>query len=150
MISGKHVSRILVLNALSLLVGCVLTISGTYHIDNNYQFLSAIHNYRLLPHPAEVAVAVLFPSLELVIGLGLVFFPSLRSVCFTLSVGLFSIFTLALISAVLRGLDIDCGCFAGPSDHAVGLRSISRAGVLLVVSVIGVTISYKTEPRRGD
>ncbi len=97
-------------------------------------FAKAIYNYQLLPgmllHPA----AILLPYLELVTGIMLLMnvFPRTNS---GIMLGLLILFTLAVIAAVLRGLDIQCGCFAlDRSGTRTTFRKIGENLILLVLA----------------
>jgi hypothetical protein len=51
-----------------------------------------------------------------------------------LSAALMAVFTVAITQAWLRGLDIDCGCFAGAEANSLGLgimRALGPVGTYL-------------------
>jgi len=73
-------------------------------------FIFAIERYQLLPWKVCAAIAIYLPWLELLSGICL-FLKSLERGALALITLLLSIFTLALCSALVRGLSIDCGCF---------------------------------------
>jgi putative oxidoreductase len=81
-------------------------------------FAKAITNYRLvLPFIGQNYVypmAMFIPALEAILGIGLLFARAKRASSF-LTAGLLALFTVLILQAVLRGLNIDCGCF-GSSD----------------------------------
>lgn len=73
-------------------------------------FAAAIDNYRLLPYSAAVALAYMLPWFEIMTGAGLLV-KRLMSGAALCAGFLFTLFFLALLQALIRGLDIDCGCF---------------------------------------
>jgi hypothetical protein len=82
------------------------------------------------------------PWIELVTALALVLGIRARAGAFVAS-GLMLVFTLAVLAAVARGLDFECGCFGTSDASRVGLRKLVENVVLLAVSVVAAL-----EPRR--
>ncbi len=92
-------------------------------------FAAAINNYRLLPYTASVALAYYLPWLELAVGSGL-FLKRFRSGAALLAIFLLTLFSLALFSALIRGLNINCGCFGNlgePGRRALTIALIRAA-----------------------
>ena len=85
-------------------------------LANPAEFASDIDNFKLLPWPVSVALAFYIPWLEVFCGLGLVFRFLYRGALSILSASIV-VFTLAIIAAKVRGLDITCGCFGHASQH---------------------------------
>ena len=120
-------------------IAYLLTLSGVSHLNNPYQFLAAIYDYRLLPGGLAKAAAFLLPFVHLALACALV----VRQVpqVFMLSAGLFTLYAIAQILALSRGLKIDCGCFGGIHASAeaplIGAKSIGLAVVSAGVSLVG-------------
>ena len=72
-------------------------------------------------------MAVGLPPLELGLGAWLLLGLFTRFSA-ALSGGLIVIFLVAMIQAMFRGLDPDCGCFAGPQGNAMGLAILHALG----------------------
>jgi len=85
-------------------------------LANPAQFASDIDNFKILPWPVSVALAFYLPWLEILCGLGLVFRFFYRGALSILT-ALILVFTLSIIAAKVRGLDITCGCFGHASQH---------------------------------
>ena len=85
-------------------------------LANPAEFASGIDNFKILPWPVSVALAFYLPWLEIFCALGLVFRFLYRGALSILSVSIV-VFTLAIIAAKVRGLDITCGCFGHASQH---------------------------------
>lgn len=94
-------------------------------------FAFAIDNYRLTPWPIAAGLALYLPWLELVAGIAM-FWPRCSAGGAAILTGLSGIFVTALTSALMRGLDISCGCFG--SDTGSGLVwPLIRAAALFSV-----------------
>ena len=102
-------------------------------------FVVAIQQYRILPSPdLAVLLAVYLPWVEIFAALGL-FVRPVRLGASTILAGLMTVFIVALSSAWMRGLRIECGCFgssgSGPTDYvALLLRDLcllTAVGILL-------------------
>jgi uncharacterized membrane protein YphA (DoxX/SURF4 family) len=94
-------------------------------------FAIVIDKYRLLPYPVAAAIAVYLPWLEIVCGLGILW-PRTRRGALALLLGLCLVFSGAIASAWIRGLDISCGCFGADETGRFPLvfsltRSVSLA-----------------------
>jgi uncharacterized membrane protein YphA (DoxX/SURF4 family) len=97
-------------------------------------FAVSIENYRLLPCAPSGWVALYLPWLETGCAPGL-FLPRLRLGATALLAALCAGFCVFLTSALLRGLDISCGCFGGDAAARSDLRlPLLRATLLLAAS----------------
>jgi len=98
-------------------------------------FAQSIANYKIVGPPLTVVLATVLPWLELLCGFALLFGIFLRGSSLLLS-GMLVVFTAGVISALLRGLDIACGCFTqDPSVGKIGWMKVLQNGTLLVLSV---------------
>ncbi len=100
------------------LAGVLLAAGGLKAIDPQAS-VAAVRAYQLLPAAAETAVGWGLPFLEIALGLLLVAGAGTRLVAAATAV-LFAVFIVAVASASLRGLSIDCGCFGGGGTVAPG------------------------------
>lgn len=85
-------------------------------LANPADFARDIDNFKILPWPISVALALYVPWLEIICALGLVFRFLYRGALSILIVSIV-VFTLAIMAAKVRGLDITCGCFGHASQH---------------------------------
>ena len=85
-------------------------------LANPADFASDIDNFKILPWPVSVALAFYLPWLEIFCALGLVFRFLYRGALAILSASIV-VFTLGIIAAKVRGLDITCGCFGHASQQ---------------------------------
>jgi uncharacterized membrane protein YphA (DoxX/SURF4 family) len=97
-------------------------------------FAEAVANYHLLPDALVGPVAVLVPMLELVAAAALVAGLGARGAALTIALMLVA-FTAGMIQALVRGIDLDCGCFGTATKVEVGWASIARNVALLGMAV---------------
>lgn len=108
-----------VILACRLLVGGVFIYASIDKILHPAAFAKQVFNYQILPVAASNLLAVVLPWMELFAGLALAV-GVLRAESALLLTSLLLTFMLAISGALLRGLDIDCGCF-GTSGGGRGL-----------------------------
>ena len=96
--------------ALRLILGGVFLYAGVPKIMDPVGFAANVATYRVLPYFAVYAVAAVLPWLETVCGALLIAGIRVRAAA-TLVILLDIVFMVLLVSAIARGLDIDCGCF---------------------------------------
>lgn len=115
---------------LRLVVGGVYVAAGAIKIPDPGKFAEAVANYRIVPHELVNLVAITLPPVEVLAGLLLI-----AGIWVRPSVGLINgltvVFILAIGSAVVRGLDIECGCFGTVGGREVGLLAIAQDLLLL-------------------
>ena len=128
-------------------VGIVFIIASIDKIYSPDAFAASIHSYLLLPDWLVNITALVIPWLELLCGMSLVVGCKLRAGSF-LSAVMLGVFTLAIVSALMRGLTIDCGCFgkehASPVSWMKVLEDIGLA--LLSVYIFTMADREKGEP----
>jgi len=122
------------------LLGMVFIAASVEKIALPEIFAVNVQAYQILPLSIVNLVALIIPWIELLCGVFLISGTFVRSSSFLLS-ALLSLFIIMLISAIMRGLIIDCGCFGASSDSKVGwLRVIEDIGLLLLgVHIISFT-----------
>jgi hypothetical protein len=129
-----------------LAVSYLLLLSAIAHLNNPYVFLASIYEYRLVPRIGVEVLAMLLPFLHITIALCLIA-GHRPSTMFTAASALFATYAGAQVIALLRGMEIDCGCFKGfsgaPAEHAIGWQTIGLALLGLLLSVVGWSSSRK-------
>lgn len=111
-------------------------LAGFYKISDPIGFHGDLLAYDLsLPDSVSRLIAVAFPSLELICGVGLIIGFWRESVAL-LALIMSTIFVLILAQAMARGLDLNCGCFGTARGHWFDLPSIAliRAFIMLWAS----------------
>jgi putative oxidoreductase len=118
-----------------LIAGGFFIVAGASKLPDPVAFMDSIENYRLVRGLPAFAAAIYLPILEILAGLAL-FFRSWRKAGAVLLAGMLLIFEVALASAALRGLDIDCGCLGSGAASGVGFAFV-RNLVLLALLFLG-------------
>ena len=124
--------------AVRCLVGGVFLYAGVSKAGDPVGFAEAVRNYRILPGvwPA-LLVGVILPWIEILAGGLLILGVWVRPASIVVT-GLMAVFVGALISVVVRGIDISCGCF-GPqsaSSDPVTVLTVARDGLLLALAAL--------------
>lgn len=117
------------------MIGGVLLASGTSHLLNPYQFLENVLSYELLAVGAAKTVAVVLPTTEFATGLLLVCRVGQPTAALS-SLVLSLTFVVAQVTALFRGLEIDCGCFGSLAAQPIGPRSVMLAIAMLSGSAL--------------
>jgi uncharacterized membrane protein YphA (DoxX/SURF4 family) len=100
------------------------------------EFAKQIGYYKALPFGLENVLAIVLPWTELIVGICLLA-GLLVDGATLLSIIMMLVFILAISQAMLRGIDITCGCFKVSADSdKLGLDTIIRDIVFLVMSFI--------------
>jgi len=120
---------------LRLVLGMVFLVAAADKVANAEAFARSIANYRLLPVEVVNLVALVLPWLELLVGLMLVVGLRVRAAAVIAS-GLLLVFTVALVSALVRGLDIHCGCFSQTAAERIGWGRVIEDVLLLAAAVV--------------
>lgn len=131
---GKLVSALLLLAR--VLGGGALVMAGVLKMLGGAKPLAlSIDSFHLVPVMFQVPLGHFLPFLEIVLGGALVFGLWSRQAAL-LAAGLYTAFSLGIVSILVRGMDIDCGCFgdffgSGAVDHL----TLVRNGVLITATV---------------
>ena len=99
-------------------------------------FAGDVHNFRIVPLALENIFAMTLPWIELVAGVALIFNVAPRSGLIVLG-GLLVVFMGAIVSALIRNLDIDCGCFGTNDASQTGWMTLIRDVGFLALAVLG-------------
>jgi putative oxidoreductase len=91
-------------------LGLIFIYAGAEKISNLDDFALSISNYRLLPTSLLNFFAITLPWIEIVAGILLLFGISVKENS-AIIFAMLSVFTIAIIISLFRGLSIDCGCF---------------------------------------
>lgn len=122
--------------ALRLLLGLTFLFASIDKISNPSAFATAIANYRLTSGALTLIAATVLPWIELLCGLAILAGTYLRGATLLLCVML-SAFTLAVITGLIRGLDISCGCFTlDPDVNRIGWQKVFENMGLILASII--------------
>lgn len=122
---------------LRIYVALVFILSGLDKINDLETFAISISNYKLIPITFINILAITIPWIELISGAFLllgIFIKENSIIIF----GLLTIFTSAIIVAVMRGLDIDCGCMGTSDGQRVGIFKIIENTLLIFATLLSI------------
>lgn len=117
----------------ALLLAIVFTAAAIPKLSDPAGFALAIHRYHLAPDGLINLMAIYLPWLEVIAALALLW-PRTRAAGAWLITLMLILFTVALTSALARGLDVACGCFTTNPEAA-------HAGVVNVVRNLGLLLA---------
>lgn len=123
-------------NLLSVVVAATLLFSGIVHASEPYYFVHTVGSYHLLPSAGAGVVGILFPYIQIVLGI-CIGLQIAESVALGSAAFLFAIYASAQLSVLMRGLDIDCGCF-GTVALKVSPTSALVPALLLAACVLSL------------
>jgi len=100
------------------------------------EFAKQVGYYKALPFGLENLLAILLPWTELIVGICLLA-GLLVDGATLLSIIMNLVFILAISQAMIRGIDITCGCFKVSADsEKLGLHTIIRDIIFLIMSFV--------------
>lgn len=124
-----------ILLVIRLFLGFIFLYAAITKIAEPDAFAISIKNYKLIPEVLTNLFAVVLPWVELSSALLLIFGISVRENSAIIS-ALLIIFIAAIFISVLRGLDIECGCFGTADGSKVGILKILENFGLLLLGII--------------
>jgi uncharacterized membrane protein YphA (DoxX/SURF4 family) len=98
-----------------IVLGGIFIIAGLAKISDPVRFLITIRYFQISPDIINPFLAIYIPWLEFILGLFIMLGILHRTSSLILSC-LNGIFTLAILSVIIRGIEIDCGCFGLLAD----------------------------------
>ncbi|HVP56750.1 MAG TPA: MauE/DoxX family redox-associated membrane protein [bacterium] len=136
---------------LRLLLGVVFIYASIDKIDKPGGFAQAIYNYRMMPHATINLMAMVMPWLELMCGILIIIGLLVRGSALLIGFMLL-VFIVAISFALVRGLDISCGCFKVEGGHTLALGLLVRdilmfISAALVVAFGGPSFSLRRHER---
>jgi len=135
-----------------LFLGGIFVYASYDKILHPVPFAEIVYNYQILPDSLVNLASLFLPWLELLMGLSLILGVWLPGAVLISTVLLFVFFT-TLVFNMLRGLDIDCGCFtvsAGPSSGGHMLWYLFRDGFFLLVAFFLFFSTFFMTTQRGS
>jgi uncharacterized membrane protein YphA (DoxX/SURF4 family) len=100
---------------LRIIIGGIFLVSGLAKISDPVRFLLTLREFRLFPESIVPFTSVFLPWLEFFLGLSVVLGVLHRTSALMLA-GLNILFIIALGSVIVRGFEVDCGCFGLVAD----------------------------------
>lgn len=133
---------------LSLILGALFIWSASIKLLSPADFSEAVYRYQILPSPTINLASLWVPWVELFCALSL-WHPRWRLAGATIVFGMLLVFTAAILSTFIRGIDISCGCFSvSPEASEAGLINIVR-NLAMLTAAGGLAILEIREQRRS-
>ena len=118
---------------LRLVVGGMFIFAGALKIGDPAKFALDVSNYRLVPHELINLVAILVPWIEITAGSFVLAGIWLRAAALVIT-SLTVMFLFVIVSALARGLNIECGCFGTIGGQHVGLVNLAIDATLFFLA----------------
>jgi uncharacterized membrane protein YphA (DoxX/SURF4 family) len=125
-----------VVRGCQIVIGLLFAWAALAKLGNLGAFALQLHNFRIVPVPTENLLALTLPWIELVAALALILNVQARAGAVVVA-SLMVVFTGAVVLALIRGLDIECGCFGTADASRVGAVKVLQNVGMLVVAGIG-------------
>lgn len=124
-----------------LITAGILVYAALGKLQDPALLAQSIDNYRVLPAGWSPVMAAVLPTLELTLGAALLAGVLARGAS-VVACGLLVTFAAAMVQALLRNIDLTCGCFGGQSSQ-VTWWTVGRNTVLALIAVmpgiVGIT-----------
>ena len=118
---------------LRLLVGGAFVFAGALKMADPAKFVLDVGNYRLVPDELINLVAILIPWIEITAGVFVLAGIWLRAAALVIT-GLTALFFAVIVSALARGLNIECGCFGTIGGKHIGWVNLAIDSTLLFLA----------------
>ena len=125
-----------------ILLGAIFIYAALLKIADPVAFAGSVAAYKILPYFASYLTAAVLPFLELSCGILLVC--GYRVKGGALIIGFMNlVFMIALGAAIVRGLDIDCGCFKQGGAKTTPWTALLRDVVFLAMTLFVLKMEAK-------
>jgi uncharacterized membrane protein YkgB len=117
-----------------LSLALVFVYAGAVKIQDVVAFAGHVAAYQILPYALNYLVAATLPYVEFLAGLLLLMNVRVRPALAAIG-AMTLMFMVALVSVLVRGLEIDCGCFdpSGGQDVTAGVALLRDLGLMGLV-----------------
>ena len=128
------ISNTIVILLVRIFLGGLFVAASLDKITDPQAFANSILQYKVVGPTLAMCTATILPSLELLCGLSLIIGLYPRGCALLITIMLVG-FTILVASALLRGLDISCGCFTqDPNVSKIGYQKILENCGLIILS----------------
>lgn len=126
--------------AIRIVLAAVFVYAGSIKITDPVALADSIAAFKMLPRMLVNPMALGLPVFEIAAGiLLLIGWP--RRVAALALVIVTAVFAVAMLSALIRGITVDCGCFGTGGDSSFLTMRLHLARDLLILA--GAAISYR-------
>lgn len=117
-----------------LILGSVFIFAAIDKISDPYIFAADIRNYQILPDVFSNMVALVLPWIEFFCGLFLIFGFYTRTSALLIA-SMLVVFIFAISLAMMRGLNIDCGCYHNMgSSTKIGFKKLIEDSIYFIMA----------------
>jgi uncharacterized membrane protein YphA (DoxX/SURF4 family) len=124
-----------VLLAFRLVLGGLFVYAGAVKVLEPLDFAQNIRNYQLVGQSLSFIAAIVLPWLEILAGLALILGVWTRGAALVVT-GLLVFFIVLTAVTMVRGLDVDCGCFGALSRKSGWGVILEDLGMLVLGLVL--------------
>jgi uncharacterized membrane protein YphA (DoxX/SURF4 family) len=117
------------------ILGAVFAVAAWHKFPAPQALADAIIGFQMVPESMALIVAIILIWHELVCGVFMLLGLWTRATTIVIS-GMLAVFQVGLISVVVRGIEVDCGCFGSFSEMEVGWFTITRNFILLTFCLL--------------
>jgi len=128
--------------AVRIALGGIFIYAAVLKIADPVAFAGSVAAYHILPYFASYLTAAVLPFLELTCGVLLVLGYRVKGGALIIAL-LNLVFMVALASAIVRGLDIDCGCFKQGGSKTSPWLALARDAVFLAMTLFVLKVELK-------
>jgi len=125
-----------------LILACIFIYAGVIKMISPDKFFTDILNYQITSDLFTYFSAYFLPPFEIVLGVSL-FFRKYRILSAILIIALTIIFTIAIVSAWIRGINISCGCFGG--NEIANYPSLILRDIGIIATAITILLLNKNK-----
>ncbi|MBE0577778.1 MAG: DoxX family membrane protein [Desulfuromonadales bacterium] len=120
-----------------LTLALVFVYAGAVKMQDVVAFAGHVAAYQLLPYAMNYLVAATLPYVEFLAGVMLLLNARVRPALLVIG-AMTLVFMAALVSVLLRGLAIDCGCFdpGGGQDVTAGVALLRDIALMVLVVLV--------------
>lgn len=122
-----------------ILLGLIFLFAGIAKISDPVRFIFTLREFNLFSEAVIPFMALYLPWLEFILGLFLILGLLYRASAFLLAC-LNTMFAIAILTVIVRGMEIDCGCFGMLADvlkipDSADIKTITRNVIFIGISV---------------
>lgn len=119
-----------------IIVGLMFIIVGVAKVANGAEFAEEIRNYQILPNFILNISAISVAWIELIAGILILFGIETKANALII-LSMLIIFTTAVGIAMIKGLNINCGCYSQIASQKVGFPKIfENLGLIILTFII--------------
>ena len=122
-----------------ILLGLIFLFAGIAKISDPVRFIFRFREFDLFSEAVIPFMVLYLPWLEFILGLFLILGLLYRASAFLLAC-LNTMFAIAILTVVVRGMEIDCGCFGMLADILKIPDSADIKAVIRNVIFIGISV----------